>query len=483
MRFASKTGKAETTAAACLVLPRHRAQAVAEALGVAEAVELALSATPAKDGALVTIPLAGKVKRMVAVGSDKATANAERFRKDMASVARLIATMDVADATVCIDDFDVPDQDTDWKVRTTFAAVSDACYRFNEYKSKQPKALKLRRVSVLVDRTGRDAATRAAKHAQALDAGLAFARDLGNHPPNVCDPTFVADTAQQLAGDGVSVSVMDEDEMRELGMGAFLAVSKGSETPGKMIFVHYQGGAADAAPFVLVGKGITFDTGGINIKSTAGMEQMKFDMCGAACVLGVARAAIDAALPINLIAIAAAAENMPSGRATRPSDIVTTMSGQTVEIMNTDAEGRLVLCDALTYAERFKPAAVVDVATLTGAQITALGTVAAAMYANNDDLAKALEQAATYAHDRMWRMPLWEDYAEGLRTPFADMKNVGGRAAGSITAACFLARFAKAYPWAHLDVAGPAMRGGAARGATGRPVSALFQYLIDQSAA
>ena len=334
-----------------------------------------------------------------------------------------------------------------------------------------------------MDRTDRDAATRAAKHAQALDAGLAFARDLGNHPPNICDPTFVADTAQQLAGDGVSVSVMDEDEMRELGMGAFLAVSKGSETPGKMIFVHYNGAEADAAPFVLIGKGITFDTGGINIKSTAGMEQMKFDMCGAASVLGAARAVIDAKLPVNLIAIAAAAENMPSGRATRPSDIVTTMSGQTVEIMNTDAEGRLVLCDALTYAERFKPAAVVDVATLTGAQITALGTVAAAMYANNDDLAKALEQAATYAHDRMWRMPLWEDYAEGLRTPFADMKNVGGRAAGSITAACFLARFAKEYPWAHLDVAGPAMRGGAARGATGRPVSALFQYLIDQSAA
>lgn len=482
MRFASKTGKAETTAATCLVLPRHRAGAVAEALGVAEAVELALSASSAKDGALVTIPLPGKVKRMVAVGSDKASVNAERFRKDMASVAKLIATMDVADATVCLDDFEVSDHDTDWKVRTTFAAVSDACYRFNEYKSKQPKALKLRRVSALVDRTDRAAATRAANHAQALDAGLAFARDLGNHPPNICDPTFVADTAQQLAGDGVTVSVMDEDEMRELGMGAFLAVSKGSETPGKMIFVHYNGAEADAAPIVLVGKGITFDTGGINLKSAAGMDQMKFDMCGASCVLGVARAAIDAALPINLIAIAAAAENMPSGRATRPSDIVTTMSGQTVEIMNTDAEGRLVLCDALTYAERFKPAAVVDVATLTGAQITALGTVASAMYANNDDLAQALEQAATYAHDRMWRMPLWSDYAEDLRTPFADVKNIGGRA-GSITAACFLARFAKAYPWAHLDIAGPAMRGGAARGSTGRPVSALFQYLIDQSAA
>ena len=481
MRFASKTGKAETTAATCLVLPRHRASAVAEALGVAEAVELALAATPAKAGPLVTIPLPGKVKRMVVVGGDDAKVKADRFRKDMTAVARALATMDVADATVCVDDFEVPDHNTDWKVRTAFAAVSDACYRFNEYKSKPPKAARLRRVSALVARADSAASARAVQHAQALDSGLAFARDLGNHPPNICDPTFVAAAASGLAGEGVSVEVKGEDEMRELGMGAFLSVSQGSETPAKMVIVRYDGADSDAAPFVLVGKGITFDTGGINIKPTAGMDQMKFDMCGAASVLGAAKAAIEAALPINLIAVAAAAENMPSGRATRPSDIVTTMSGQTVEIMNTDAEGRLVLCDALTYVERFKPAAVVDVATLTGAQITALGTVAAAMYANNDDLAEALERAATYAHDRMWRMPLWSDYAEDLRTPFADVKNVGGRA-GSITAACFLARFTKAYPWAHLDVAGPAMRGGAARGATGRPVSALFQYLIDQAA-
>ena len=481
MRFASKTGKAETTAATCLVLPRHRASAVAEALGVAEAVELALAATPAKAGALVTIPLPGKVKRMVVVGGDDAKVKVGRFRKDMTAVARALATMDVADATVCVDDFEVPDHNTDWKVRTALAAVSDACYRFNEYKSKPPKAARLRRVSALVARVDSAASARAVQHAQALDSGLAFARDLGNHPPNICDPTFVAAAASGLAGEGVSVEVKGEDEMRELGMGAFLSVSQGSETPAKMVIVRYDGADSDAAPFVLVGKGITFDTGGINIKPTAGMDQMKFDMCGAASVLGAAKAAIEAALPINLIAVAAAAENMPSGRATRPSDIVTTMSGQTVEIMNTDAEGRLVLCDALTYVERFKPAAVVDVATLTGAQITALGTVAAAMYANNDDLAEALERAATYAHDRMWRMPLWSDYAEDLRTPFADVKNVGGRA-GSITAACFLARFTKAYPWAHLDVAGPAMRGGAARGATGRPVSALFQYLIDQAA-
>ena len=481
MKFARKTGKAETTAATCLVLPRHRASAVAEALGVAETVELALGATPAKEGALVTIPLPGKGKRMVAVGGDDAKVKAERFRKDMTAVAKALASMDVADATVCVDDFEVPEHDTDWKVRAALAAVSDACYRFNEYKSKPPKAARLRRVSALVARADSAAAARAVQHAQALDSGLAFARDLGNHPPNICDPTFVAEAASGLAGEGVSVEVKDEDEMRELGMGAFLSVSQGSETPAKMVIVRYDGADSDAAPFVLVGKGITFDTGGINIKSTAGMGQMKFDMCGAASVLGAAKAAIDAALPINLIAIAAAAENMPSGRATRPSDIVTTMSGQTVEIMNTDAEGRLVLCDALTYVERYKPAAVVDVATLTGAQITALGTVAGAMYANNDDLAEALERAATYAHDRLWRMPLWSDYAEDLRTPFADMKNVGGSAAGSITAACFLARFAKAYPWAHLDVAGPAMRGGAARGATGRPVSALFQYLIDQA--
>ena len=312
------------------------------------------------------------------------------------------------------------------------------------------------------------------REGQALDDGLAFAKNLGNQPPNVCNPTFVAETAESLASDDTTVTVLDEDEMEELGMGAFLAVSQGSETPGKLVVVDYRG--AEGPPCVLVGKGITFDTGGISLKPSGGMGDMKFDMSGAAAVLGTAKAAINAKLPIHLVAIAAAAENMPSGRATRPSDVVKTLSGQTVEILNTDAEGRLVLCDALTYAERYKPKAVVDVATLTGAQVIALGSPASALYANDDALADALLAAGQAAHDRLWRMPLWDDYQKQLKSAFADMKNIGGREAGSITAACFLSRFAKAFPWAHLDIAGTAYKSG--KGSTGRPVAALFEFLL-----
>ena len=275
----------------------------------------------------------------------------------------------------------------------------------------------------------------------------------------------------------MTTTVLDENKMSEFGMGAFLSVTRGSATPGKMIIVNYKGGNQGDKPVVLIGKGITFDTGGISIKPSASMEEMKWDMCGAACVLGAVKAAIAAELPINLIAMAAAAENMPGGRASRPSDIVTTMSGQTVEIINTDAEGRLVLCDALSYAKRFKPAAVIDIATLTGAQVVALGSHASALYANDDALADALASAGDGAGDRMWRMPLWDDYQNALDSAFADMKNVGGgRAAGSIVAACFLSRFAKEFPWAHLDVAGSAYVSG--KGSTGRPLPALFDYVV-----
>ena len=263
--------------------------------------------------------------------------------------------------------------------------------------------------------------------------------------------------------------------MAELGMGAFLSVTQGTRKPAKLIAVHYRGGTEGAAPTVLIGKGITFDTGGTNMKGFAGMADMKFDMCGAASVLGAAKAVIDAELPINMVAMVAAAENMPGGAASRPSDIVTTMSGQTVEIQNTDAEGRLVLCDAMTYAERFTPRAVVDVATLTGAQVTALGHHASALYANDDALAAALSEAGESSADRMWRMPLWDEYQAQLKSNFADMKNIGGSPAGSITAACFLSRFAKAFPWAHLDVAGTAFRQGRS---SGRPTPALFEYLL-----
>jgi leucyl aminopeptidase len=315
---------------------------------------------------------------------------------------------------------------------------------------------------------------------------MAFARDLGNQPPNVCNPSYLAAEARKLARGAspknrVRVKVIDEREIEKLGMGAFTSVTQGSATPGKLIIVEYRGAAAKMPPIALIGKGITFDTGGISLKPPAAMDEMKFDMCGAAAVLGTTNAVIDAKLPINLVTLVAAAENMPSGRASRPGDVVTTLSGQTVEILNTDAEGRLVLCDTLTYAERYRPKAVIDVATLTGACVVALGAHASGLFANDDALAASLLSAGEFIWDRAWQMPVWDDYQQNLKSNFADMANVGGRDAGAVVAACFLSRFAKQFAWAHLDVAGSAYASGAAKGSTGRPVPMLFQYLLNQA--
>lgn len=487
MRFVSKSGDPANVKTACLVVPRASAQALADKLGVGEQAALVLAAS--KSGRVATILRDGQPARLLAVGKDRKgpgeseaskqkADDAASFRKDMDAVAKALAAIDVADATLCLDDFAVADKDLRWKAATALAAISHESYRFNAHKSKRQPAMKLRRVGVLG--ADRSAVRDAVRNAQALDEGLAFAKDLGNQPPNVCTPTYLANQAEGLAADGVNVRVLEEDEMAELGMGAFLSVTQGTETPAKLIVVDYRGGEKNDAPYLLVGKGITFDTGGLNLKSGASMGDMKFDMCGAACVLGVAKAAIAARLPVNLVVIAAAAENMPSGAATRPSDIVTTMSKQTVEILNTDAEGRLVLCDALTYARRFKPKAVVDVATLTGAQVVALGSPASALYANDDELAAEIVNAGETAGDRLWRMPLWDEYQQQLKSSFADMKNIGGSAAGSITAACFLSRFTKGMRWAHLDVAGTAFK--ANKGSTGRPVPALFRWLMDAAA-
>ena len=481
MRYASRTGNAASVATDCLVVPRRTARTLAAAMGVAEQVDLALGGTKSRAGGVARVFLKGRPSRLLIVGADdKEADDATRladFRRDAKAAAAAVAALDVADATLCVDDFDAGKANAYTKTRTLLAALSHATYRFTPYKSSKPSAAKLRRVGI--PSRQRAKTRRAVSHSQALDDGLTLAKDLGNQPPNVCTPTYLAREARRLArGVGnVTTTVLDEKKMAELGMGAFLSVTHGSATPAKMIIVNYKGGKRGDKPVVLVGKGITFDTGGISIKPSASMEEMKWDMCGAASVLGAMRAAISAELPINLIVVAAAAENMPGSRASRPSDIVTSMSGQTVEIINTDAEGRLVLCDALTYAKRFKPAAVVDIATLTGAQVVALGSQASALYANDDALADSLAAAGDTASDRMWRMPLWDDYQNALDSAFADMKNVGGgRAAGSIVAACFLSRFTGDYPWAHLDIAGSAYVSG--KGSTGRPLPALFEYLV-----
>jgi leucyl aminopeptidase len=311
---------------------------------------------------------------------------------------------------------------------------------------------------------------------------MELAKDLGNLPGNICTPTYLADQAMQISkSHGLSVDILDRSDMEKLGMNTLLSVARGSHEPPKFIILRHAGGVAGTKPVVLVGKGITFDSGGISLKPGPEMDEMKYDMCGAASVLGTLKAAALMKLPLNVIGVIPSTENMPGGAATKPGDVITSMSGQTVEILNTDAEGRLILCDALTYVERFDPECVVDIATLTGACVIALGHVATGLLANNDGLAKELLDAGHDSYDRAWQMPLWDDYQEQLKSNFADMANIGGRPAGTITAACFLARFTEKYHWAHLDIAGTAWRSGKEKGSTGRPVPLLTHFLIERA--
>jgi leucyl aminopeptidase len=363
-------------------------------------------------------------------------------------------------------------------VRAAVVACADAVYSYTTTKSKACPA-KLQRVVVGVS----DAATAKAgfDKGMALVKGLAFAKEWANRPANFATPTMLAGAARELAKlRNIKVEILGPKEVAKLGMGSFMAVAQGSAEPLRFIILRYDGAAKAVAPVVLIGKGITFDTGGISLKPGSEMDEMKFDMCGAASVLGTFRALAELQPALNVVGLIPASENMPDGRAVKPGDVVTSMSGQTIEILNTDAEGRLVLCDALTYAERFKPKAVVDIATLTGACVVALGGVRSALFSTDEPLALALQAAGESSMDLCWRMPLDEEYAEGLKTNFADVANIAGRAAGAVTAAKFLQRFASRFPWAHLDIAGTAWKGGTAKGATGRPVALLLDYLLSQ---
>ncbi len=355
-------------------------------------------------------------------------------------------------------------------------------YRYTATKKPTDTAPKLEKLSLSIAKGKIKPLAQGVAQGTSLAKGINFARELGNLPPNICTPTYLAEQAKQLAKGypALSVKVLDEKAMAKLGMHSLLSVSAGSAQPAQLIVVEYQG-KTSKQPVVLVGKGITFDTGGISLKPGQGMDEMKFDMCGAASVLGTLAALADAKAPVHVVGIIAAAENMPGSRATKPGDVVTSMSGQTIEILNTDAEGRLVLCDALTYAERFKPKVVIDIATLTGACVVALGHHATGLFANDQALADALLAAGNRAQDRAWQLPLWDDYQKGLDSNFADIANIGGREGGSITAACFLSRFTKKFKWAHLDIAGTAWHSGGNKGATGRPVGLLVNYVLNQA--
>ncbi len=357
-------------------------------------------------------------------------------------------------------------------------AVGEAIYQFDFYKKISTTQSLIR-----VNYYSSHAISESQHKAEAMLYGMNLCKDLGNSPANICTPMYLAATAEKIATElGVSAKIMGKEEIKQLGMNAFLAVAQGSTTDAQLIELSYQGAAVtNEKPIVLVGKGITFDSGGISLKPGAGMDEMKYDMCGAASVIGTFVAAVKLKLPINLVVIVPTCENMPAGNALKPGDIVKSMNGLSIEVLNTDAEGRLILCDALSYAERFQPAAVIDVATLTGACIIALGHVAQGVLGNNQNLIDQLMKAAQNINDKTWQLPLFEEYKEQLKSNFADLQNIGGRPAGTITAAAFLSYFTENYPWAHLDIAGTAWQSGSNKGATGRPVPLLLQYLIERS--
>ncbi len=402
-----------------------------------------------------------------------------------AGAIKLINENSVIEATNALNAISIADVDLAQQLRETIITTEDQLYRFDQCKSQAtPPKRPLKKLHLNIGAQKKtQPVTRAILEGKAIANGIRIAKDLSNLPGNICTPSYLANQAKQVGRQStkLKVSVLEEKQMQALGMGSLLSVSRGSREPAKLIVMEYNGGKPKSKPVVLVGKGLTFDAGGISLKTAAGMDEMKYDMCGGASVIGALAACVKMALPINLIVIVPSSENLPDGAANKPGDIVTSMSGQTIEILNTDAEGRLILCDALTYAERFNPAAVVDVATLTGACIIALGAHASGLLSNDEKLADELLDAGKRASDRAWQLPLWDDYQEQLKSNFADMANIGGKGAGTITAACFLSRYAKKYKWAHLDIAGTAWRSGDQKGATGRPVSLLSQFLLKRA--
>ncbi|NIR60815.1 MAG: leucyl aminopeptidase, partial [Gammaproteobacteria bacterium] len=410
--------------------------------------------------------------------------NDAAYRKAVAQAARTLNETGAMEAVNYLTELNIKGRDIYWKVRQAVEATEDALYQFDRLKSKKSSVRRPLRKVVLAVPSRRDLGLgeRAVRDGVAVAGGVALAKDLGNLPGNVCTPGYLAEQARELAGrySALDVEVLEQQDMEELSMGALLSVARGSRQPPKLIVLHYRGAPKEDKPVALVGKGITFDSGGISIKPASAMDEMKYDMCGAAAVLGAMRACAELDLALNVVGVVPSCENLPDGNASKPGDIVTSLSGQTIEILNTDAEGRLILCDALTYAERFKPAAVIDIATLTGACLIALGRHAHGLLSNHHPLANDLLNAGRYSGDRAWELPLWDEYQDQLKSNFADMPNIGGREAGTITAACFLSRFTKKMRWAHLDIAGTGWRTGEQKGATGRPVGLLAQYFVER---
>ena len=495
MEFSVKSGSPEKQRSACIVVgvfePR-RLTAVAEQLDeISEGYIsnlLRRGDLEGKAGQMLLLHHVPNVlsERVLLVGCGKERELDERQYKQI--IAKTIKTLNETgsmEAVCFLTELHVKGRDTYWKVRQAVEATQDSLYTFLQLKTKKGEPRRPLRKIVFNVPTRRELTVgeRAIEHGLAISKGASLTKDVANMPPNICNPAYLWEQAQALESeyDFVTAEVVNEAMMAELGMNSYLAVGRGSENESLMSIIHHKGGAEDQAPIVLVGKGLTFDSGGISIKPGEAMDEMKYDMGGAAGVLGTMKTIAEMKLPINVIGVLAGCENMPDGKAYRPGDILTTMSGQTVEVLNTDAEGRLVLCDALTYVERFEPELVIDIATLTGACIVALGSHASGLMSSHNPLAHELLNASEQSSDRAWRLPLWDEYQEQLESPFADFTNLGGRAAGTITAACFLSRFTKKYNWAHMDIAGTAWRSGKNKGATGRPVPMLTQFLMNRS--
>ena len=500
MKTALKTSNPVRLVTDCLVIAvaaKNKFSAEAKEIDIASGKRLARVLENGDfDGSLGTsLMLQGlegvKAKRVLLVGcGDKAKLSLKEARELVVSIAKSLLSSQAKDAHLALASLALVGADHYWLAERLAQELEDASYSYSTTKSTKAKASALKSISLAAPKgTSKAKIDTAFAHGVATGRGINCAKELGNLPGNICTPTYLAQQAIDLAkgNRALTVKVLSEKQMSRLGMGSLLSVSAGSSQEAQLIVMEYKGAkvkpkADRPAPHMLVGKGITFDTGGISLKAGAAMDEMKFDMCGAASVIGTMAAVVEMALPIDIVAIVAAAENMPSGKATKPGDVVTSMSGLTIEILNTDAEGRLVLCDALTYGERYKPASVIDVATLTGAAVATFGSHVSAMLSNDDALAAELSDCGNASLDQVWQLPLHDEYQHLLDSNFADIANIGGPRAGTITAACFLSRFTKKFKWAHLDIAGSAWNSGAAKGATGRPVSLLLEYLRRKAA-
>ena len=494
MEYKVKSGSPEKQRSACLVVAVFKdqllspaASSINDATGKMISSLLKRGDISGECGNMLMLPQVPGIpaERVMLVGCGRAAEfSIKKLLKVTAGVIRKLQQNKITEASLFLPELTIDDFDLGARIEQIIIQAGHSSYQSDSLKTdKQENKSQLQKITLFVpERSDLVTGRQALLNGQAIAAGVKMARQLGDLPGNICTPTYLAEQAAEIAtAFGMKIKVLNEKAMEKLSMDALLSVSRGSRQEARLIVLEHRGGSSREAPVVLVGKGLTFDAGGISLKPSSGMDEMKYDMCGGASVLGTMLAIAEMNLPLNVIAIVPASENLPDGDANKPGDIVTSMSGQTIEILNTDAEGRLILCDALTYAERFKPSTVIDIATLTGACVVALGAHASGVFSNDDSLTEELVEAGNTSQDRVWPMPLWDEYDHQLKSNFADMANIGGSKAGAVTAACFLARYTENYNWAHLDIAGTAWLSGSKKGATGRPVRLLCEFLRNRA--